>query len=461
MIFALAVTVRSLLAVFAPGGGGDTESYTTVALNVLQNFCVSQSDPSGGQCLASWGGNQGPGYPAFVALVWATVGTWEPSVRLVQGVVAGAAIVRLAFAVGVLTRRRAIALVCGVVLAVSPLQAAWSRMFLTESLALATTTFVIAELLLSLANKKLRVWPLGLTLTLAVFVRYDAALLAIPIAIAALYIHGWRDGIMRGAVVAAIVTIPLGGWGARGAANELGWIPPRIAAFEGGDPAYGYFDWASTWSRNQYERPAWAFPIHVAKYSWIQIPDHAFRLDAERTVVNNLLAELAAYDDQAMPMHIDAIFADLARGARVVYPFNTRVVVPLVRAADMWGNPFYSFGWPSEIGDTRPNPSALITEKGLFGAVFELVTQYPSQVFVKGVVGIYRYVLLLVFAGLLVLAATGRTRGTGAVLVLALSYAVARTVPFSLSHASETRYMIEAIPLIEVAVIMWIMGSVR
>ncbi|MBT5860816.1 MAG: hypothetical protein HOH89_06655 [Alphaproteobacteria bacterium] len=75
--------------------------------------------------------------------------------------------------------------------------------------------------------------------------------------------------------------------------------------------------------------------------------------------------------------------------------------------------------------------------------------------------GIYRYVLLLVFAGLLVLAATGRTRGTGAVLVLALSYAVARTVPFSLSHASETRYMIEAIPLIEVAVIMWIMGSVR
>ena len=38
----------------------------------------------------------------------------------------------------------------------------------------------------------------------------------------------------------------------------------------------------------------------------------------------------------------------------------------------------------------------------------------------------------------------------------ALSYAVARTVLFSLTHAAETRYVIEAVPLIEAAVVMWI-----
>ena len=78
-IFLCAFFPRALLSVLEPATSGDWTIYQTVAVNILDNGCVSLSDPMGGACLPHWGGNHLPGFPAFVALIWSfSERTWQP-----------------------------------------------------------------------------------------------------------------------------------------------------------------------------------------------------------------------------------------------------------------------------------------------------------------------------------------------------------------------------------------------
>ena len=68
LILFTAFFFKFLSIIFIPEIGGDTIGYQNVALNILYNFCVSLSDPATKECVPHWGGNQLPGYPAFLAL---------------------------------------------------------------------------------------------------------------------------------------------------------------------------------------------------------------------------------------------------------------------------------------------------------------------------------------------------------------------------------------------------------
>jgi hypothetical protein len=445
-IFTLAFLPRLLIGVTAPLAFGDAGVYLTVANNILLNHCVSISDPTTGACVPHWGGNQLPGYPAFIALVQGIFSDRPVVVPVAQATVVAFVIAYFFVTVSRCTGARTPTLIAAAVLSLSPVGIGWTRLTFTESLSIAATIWITTELICSLCQKKLRVLPLALALSAAIFVRYDAVLLAIPIALVGFAIHGPVEAIRRGVILAVLVSIPLGAWWVRSVQAGLPAIPVFNAAKEGWQPATGYVSWWSTWVWNQYQYPAVAFPAATGLYDTIVIPESAYADEAEQQAVENLLAELATHVGQPFPKHIDDQFAELASARRAEEPFRQWIGLPLIRAAVMWGNPFDSSGWPVQV-DTQTYD----TVQG--GGLLNTISQNFLAVMVKGGVGLYRVVLLVVALVALVIAFRQPFTWRRWMILAAVAYAVARTAMFSKMGLVETRYLASAYPMLEIATV--------
>jgi len=144
LIFGVALIARVVYVLSTnPFLSPDSGTYQTVASNIYRNFCVSRSDPEGAACLPSWGGNQLPGYPAIIAFAWFLGGKSVQSILILQSVLASFATARLAFAVFAFRKRFDMALAVGLLLSLSPLEFGFSRSELTETVAIATTEWVL------------------------------------------------------------------------------------------------------------------------------------------------------------------------------------------------------------------------------------------------------------------------------------------------------------------------------
>ncbi|MBT4732560.1 hypothetical protein HOB87_11415, partial [Candidatus Woesearchaeota archaeon] len=84
IVIFLAITTRLIFVFLFPGSGGDWDIYSTVAENILNGCGVSLSNPESVECIPHFGGNQLPGYPAFVALLWEVFDHKDVSIRLAQ-----------------------------------------------------------------------------------------------------------------------------------------------------------------------------------------------------------------------------------------------------------------------------------------------------------------------------------------------------------------------------------------
>ena len=144
-----------------PTGGGDSDVYMTVAQNILSGCGVSLSDPASGLCVPHFGGNQGPGYPFFMAVVWLLSGHADMAVRLVQAAILAGAIGFATWALAALLESRGAGLALGLVLALSPLELAWPRYLQTETLALAAVICFFAVVLLSIRDGRVRIVAIG------------------------------------------------------------------------------------------------------------------------------------------------------------------------------------------------------------------------------------------------------------------------------------------------------------
>ena len=454
----IAAAVRVPFALLAPSLGGDGLVYLKVAENILRNFCVSLSDPASQACAPHWGGNQLPGYPAFIAVIWGLFGDHGAPVRLAQTAVAVLAIAWLVRAVHRCVGGRA-AVAAGLLLAVSPLQVAWPRHLLTETLALATTAWVFAELVLSLEARRLRLWPLAAALVAAFYVRYDNVLLVVPVAVGAFLIHSPWEAVRRGTVLALVVAVPVGGWLVRNVAVGLSPLPTYYRTAEGAPGPMGYLAWIKTWNTSLYDGARAVFPVASRSYSMIAIPDRAFTDDAERIVVQGLLTELRAYDGQAFPGAIDRRFAELATVRRAARPWQYWLINPARRIAHQWFDPFAGYGWPSEVEDARARERIRRMAEGGVAGIAKAVAAYPEVALMKGLVTGYRYALLALTAFVTVLSVTRLRDPARAIVMLGASYALTRTL--ALSFFNESRYLVEAIPGMEVAVAVAVVGMWR
>jgi hypothetical protein len=459
-VITIALVIRLIFAFEHPSGGGDWDIYATVAQNILNGCGVSLSTPGGLECTPHFGGNQLPGFPAFVAAIWWLTNYSDMAVRVTQTLCYVAGLAWLMRAVLALTKASHFSILVGLILAISPLQVAWPRFMQTETLALATNIWVSAELLFSLAEKRVRIIPLGLSLIAAIFTRLDGVLLCAPSVLVFFLIYRPNQAFRKIILLGLIVVFPLAIWAARNVTVGLPVMPQGMVLPKNAPTPHGYIEWCRTWMTEEYQRPGAMYPVNRMIYSGIVIDDRAYDNLEEKNEVELWLDELKQYDSQPFPHDIDARFSRLAeeRAARSYY--RAYISNNVRRALALWSNPFSSFAWPNELPGNFGHQARLEVARSGISGVLTLAASLPFEATTKALTAAYRYILI----GMTLIAFFYAARGhlnevTRQVILLVTVAVIARTLFFALTNNVETRYTVELVPWMELAVLFALRGQ--
>ena len=446
------VLPRLTIAILAPGSGGDWgEAYSLVAANILQHGCISQSDPTTGDCAPSWGGNQPPGFAALAALAWRFFPGSDSAVLVTQILLLGACYLVFVWGFSQLVKSMPITIVTGIVLAISPQQIGWSRMLQTETATLGSVYLLFGVLFLSAARGRAYVFGLAAALTAAAAIRFDSVLLIPVVVVGVLLLEGYRSGFRRLILIGLVAAIPLTLWSARNVMASLPILPKPYFSKDY-PPPVGLLAWGNDWTTNQYQYPDWNYPLVRARYAQMTINSLEVVDAQERSEVLSLLKDLEAYVGQPVPRSIDNAFARLAERNRIDHPLRYWLVHPLLRAWNMWFNPQNSTGWPVGIG------AAALSEFGGMRPIektLSIVWAYPVAAAVKLGCAIYRLALLIAFGACVVwLLRRRRLDALSFIATLAGIFALGKTIFLIYFPLVETRYIIPTIPMLEAAVIV-------
>ena len=435
-----------------PESGGDGLVYMLVANNILNGCGVSMSEQGVVACVPHFGGHQGPGYPAFIALIWSLSGNSDLAVRLVQTTLYVISILYLVNGLHRYTSSLNQALIVGLVLAVSPLHVAWPRFILSETLALSGTLWVFAELVKSLHTKRLHIIPIGLALITATFMRLDAILLVAPVSIAAFMIHKPLEAIKKGLAIALVLAIPWSGWLARNIMVGLDNIfKPSIVKQKEKTP--GIFSWTSTWSTTQYSSNAIHWPVYTLAYDKIRIDDKAYSSQKEMEKVNALIEDLQNFKNKPFPKSIDNQFAVLAKNRKTDNPFKSFLIIPMIRIVNFWSNLNAGYGWPGFGAQLSAQDRLDLVEGGVIKKL-QLVKDYPVITTGRIITQTWKLLLYLGFGLSLWLSFKNKTLRHRQLVFLALSFIVVRSYLAGYINITEARYSIMQMPIIELVVVL-------
>ena len=85
-IIFFAFLIKLLFAYNYPVITGDWASYNTIANNIINGCGVSLS-LDGDPCIKHFGGNQGPGYPFFISIIYSLLGKNTFNIIIVQNII--------------------------------------------------------------------------------------------------------------------------------------------------------------------------------------------------------------------------------------------------------------------------------------------------------------------------------------------------------------------------------------
>ena len=297
LIIILAALSRFCMIYFAQAEAGDSSTYLKLAENIIRGCGLSHSDPSSNECILTSGGYF-PGYPAFIASMWSIFGKSVYVILIAQLICYLLALMWLLIAIFRLTKSNKIMCAVGVLLALSPLQIGWFRFVLTEPLAIATATWFLAELIISVSDKKLRVFHLALALTASVYVRPDSIFMILGPCVIAFYIYDFKKSIQQILLLIILTTIPVSVWLVRN--HTIGHVPISMTS-SAAPIAPGYFLWLDTWVVNEYERSDANFPVWRREYSKINIHSSKYIAMNELEITKFLINDLSKFDGQQFP----------------------------------------------------------------------------------------------------------------------------------------------------------------
>jgi 4-amino-4-deoxy-L-arabinose transferase-like glycosyltransferase len=300
-----------------------------------------------------------PGYPAFLAAVFAIFGMEHYRAVLVLQIFVDTA---TCFLIADMARRlvsvRA-ARAAFLLAALCPFLASYAAAVLTETLEIFFTTLAfdcaIAGLE-TLGARRLRPWVgCGLAIGAAILLRPDGGLLLIAVEfyLALLWVRAWRDEarasrpgphvlshILRiGFIVALFSLAPLVPWAWRNVhtMHRLEVLAPRYANEEDEFVPAGFNRWVKTWMADYVSVEEIYWPVPGDTVDAGKLPDRAFDSEAQRQQTEDLIA------DYNQVLHVtpelDARFAALADQRIRHAPLRYYVGLPLVRIADMWLRP--------------------------------------------------------------------------------------------------------------------------
>jgi hypothetical protein len=440
-----------------PEAGGDYEIYTTVAKNILNGCGVSLSTPLTDDCVPHFGGNHGPGYPFFLSVVWSIFNYSDNAVRIIQSIIYSGVCIYFLHSAYELTKNKKIILYLLFILALSPLLVAWPRYVQTETLSIAASIYLLSELVLSLSKNKIRIISVALALVFATWIRLDNIFLTVPVAVTVIYIHGFKNGVIKGSLIACLLATTWGVWTIRNIAVDLPTlIPTDMIMPDGSRSPSGYLKWTKTWITHEYERPGALWGINRKNYNNITIPDRAYMSAEEKLEIESLIGQLQKYNQKDFPKSIDKEFENIANNKIKNYPIQHWLVYPLTRSIRMWINPFSSFGWPNEMPDSGlSKEERLSAAKGNSNILIQKAIEFPMHASSKAFNAFYRLILMMLFIlSIIIIYSKRKNTHLLPISLITMSYILSRTIFFSFNSNFETRYMVTTIPFIELLVIL-------
>jgi len=399
-----------------------------------------------------------PGYPAFLAAVFAVAGQSPRAAMLAQVVVDLATCFVIALIAARLApenSRRRVAL-AGLWLAVlCPFTANYTAVVLTETLVIFLTALAILVLLQTdvggaqdvragsfLANPWLRA---GIVVGFGTLVRPETPLVLFAAGLV-LVAKWWRPAdwmklIRAGLLMALGLLTPLVPWAARNwnTVHDVQFLAPRYSELPGEYTPLGFTAWTNTWMWRFRDVYLTQWKVNEEEIAIDELPAYAFDSQDEKERMADLLDQY----NEALTIDplLDQEFREIARERTERHPLRTYVKVPLLRTLTLWFTPrvelLPSSGhlWPlrEEWQDDRPD---FLVTLGL------------------SVVNIIYIALALAGAWL------ARRRPGWALLIL---ICVVRTLFFvKFVETPEPRYVLECFPaVIALAAQVWSRGSAQ
>src|ERR1700747_2228276 len=390
-----------------------------------------------------------PGYPAFLAVVFAFAGKSPRAVMLVQAVVdlAGCFLIALiAERLAPADSRRRVFIAGLWLAALCPFTANYSAVVLTETLVTFLTSLAILVLLETnlgraaddggvafAANRFFsNPWLLaGIVVGFGTLVRPETPLLLIAAGLVLMAKWGrrreWPKLVRAGLLLGLGVLVPLLPWAARNwrGLHKVQFLAPRYSELPGEYTPLGLTDWTSTWMwrfRDVY-RVTWK--VNDEPISADDLPAGAFDSPDERARVAILFEKY----NQSLTMgpELDGQFRVIARERTERHPLRTYIEVPFLRILAIW---------------FTPRVELLPVSARVWPLREEWEEDRADLLATAGLVAVNALYLALAIWG----AWLARDRGGWALLVV---FILVRTIFFSIYvEAPEPRYVLECFPAI-------------
>jgi 4-amino-4-deoxy-L-arabinose transferase-like glycosyltransferase len=321
-----------------------------------------------------------PGYPAFLAAVFAFAGQSPRAVMLAQVVVDLATcfvIALLAARLAPENSRRRVALAGLWLAALCPFTANYTAVVLTETLVIFLTALAILVLLQTevggaqvardgsfLANP----WLLaGIVVGFGTLVRPETPLVLFAAGLV-LLAKWWRPAdwmklVRAGLMMGLGLLLPLVPWAARNwnTLHDVQFLAPRYSELPGEYTPLGFTAWTNTWMWRFRDVYLTQWKVNEEEIAIDQLPPYAFDSQDEKERMADLLDEY----NEALTIDppLDQEFREIARERTERHPLRTYVTVPLLRTLTLWFTPrvelLPSSGhlWPlrEEWQDDRPD----------------------------------------------------------------------------------------------------------
>jgi len=365
---AAGLCLRLFFVLKYPANSGDTGLYEEIAANWLRHHVYAMNVH--GQITPV--DMRMPGYPAFLAFIYALTGRAAESARLwvmlaqvavdLLSCLLVAGLAALLVMIADEHARPHRALIAALWLAaLCPFTANYTAVPLTEVFAIFFTAAALLPLCLLATRAQNRGWRLtqihwllgkdywvlaacaGLITGVGTLFRPETPLLLLAACLALGVILIRQREVVRwiktAAVMAALCAIPLIPWAIRNAVtlHEFQPLAPKNSNLPGELVPYGLMSWEKTWLyrfRDVYLVP-WKLNEEVINVD--EIPARAFDTPAEKERVAMMLEQYN--NDLTLAPEEDAAFAQLARERTERHPLRTYLWLPLGRAITLWFTP--------------------------------------------------------------------------------------------------------------------------
>jgi hypothetical protein len=301
-----------------------------------------------------------PGYPAFLAAIFAFAGRSPRAVMLAQIVVDLAACFLIALIAARLapeSSRRRVAQAGMWLAALCPFTANYTAVVLTETLITFLTALALLVLLatdlgaakpftgeLIPARPSLSPWFLaGLLAGFGALVRPETPLLLLAAGLVLLAKWRrpgeWRKLLRAGVLMGAGLLLPLLPWAARNGRtlHEVQFLAPRYGELPGELAPVGFNAWTDSWLWRFRDVYLVTWKLDVEPIAMDDIPASAFDSARERARVADLLE---VYNDTlTLSPAQDRAFGEIAHERAARHPLRTWLEIPLLRSLTLWFTP--------------------------------------------------------------------------------------------------------------------------